>query len=148
MIGRTHVVVGLFVSLLFLLFTGSNDVLLFLVLGVVGSLLPDVDSAGSTFGKQSGFIPYIFSHRGVIHSVYVLFLFSLLVFLVFGLFPAFVFGTSFFSHLILDSFTKKGVSFFALGDRIRGSFVSGKLFDFLLFWVFLFSDIYLAIFML
>ncbi|MBC8501034.1 MAG: metal-dependent hydrolase [DPANN group archaeon] len=145
MLGRTHIVVALFISLLFLVFFSLNNPFLFAFLVVVGSLFPDIDRSSSILGRKVKFVSWFFSHRGFFHSFYAMILVSLVIYAIFSLVFAFAFLVGFFSHLVLDSFTKMGVSFFVVDKKVKGRFVAGGLFDTLLFFIFFLVDIYLLI---
>lgn len=148
MLGRTHFVIALFIFLLvFSIFSFENS-LLFLMVVILGSLFPDIDRSSSYIGRFAGTLPLIFSHRGFFHSAYAMILLSSAVYFLGGVVLAVGFSVGYFFHLVFDSFTKKGVSFFLVDKRIRGPFVSGGLFDkFVLFFVLL-LNLYLLIIIL
>ena len=77
--------------------------------------MPDIDTPkskiGSKFGIISKVIKALFGHRGVVHTIW-----GMIV--ICGLFWLFIsrnYGAAlflgFFSHLVIDGFTKKGINF-------------------------------------
>jgi|TARA_B100000315_G_C14148522_1_gene394626 membrane-bound metal-dependent hydrolase YbcI (DUF457 family) len=145
MLGRTHFLFGLFLSLFSFLFFSFENYFLFVLLFLFGSLFPDVDRSNSIVGRNAKFVSRFFSHRGFFHSFYALILFSLIIYLFFDLVLALAFLFGFLFHLVFDSFTKKGVSFFIFDKRVRGSFTSGGLFDMFLQKALLLCNIFLLI---
>ena len=145
MMKKTHLAVGFAVALYFL--PHVNDKIFFIPLVLIASLLPDIDSAFSAVGSKSIFRPiqWIFSHRGVIHS----YTFAIFISLVVAIFypvvalPIFL-GYSF--HLLLDSFTPMGIKpFWPFKAVSKGVVKSGGKVDDVLYVVFLFIDVVLAI---
>ncbi|MFH1770441.1 MAG: metal-dependent hydrolase [archaeon] len=147
MLGRTHIAIALFIFLLVLNIFSFENYLLFLLLLIIGSLLPDIDRSSSYLGRFAGTLPLVFSHRGFFHSAYAMILFSAVVYFIGGFLLAIAFSIGYFSHLVFDSFTKKGVAFFLIDRKIKGPFVSGGLFDKFVFSFILLLNIYLAIIM-
>lgn len=148
MLGRTHFVIALFIFLLvFSIFSFENS-LLFLMVVVLGSLFPDIDRSSSYLGRFAGDLPLIFSHRGFFHSAYAMILLSSAVYFMGGFVLAVGFFVGYFFHIVFDSFTKKGISFFLIDKRIKGPFVSGGLFDRFVFFFVLLLNIYLLIIIL
>lgn len=74
--------------------------------------------------------------------------FSLLLYLFFGFVYALAFFGGAFFHLVLDSFTKRGVSIFWFDRRIKGFFVSGGLFELVIDLILVLCNVYLAIILL
>lgn len=70
------------------------------VLVCVGSLLPDIDTASSTFGKKVKIVSKFFKHRGFTHSL----LFALITAVIS---PYLCIGV--LSHIIMDMFNPNGV---------------------------------------
>ncbi|HHQ4326857.1 TPA: metal-dependent hydrolase [Clostridium perfringens] len=94
-----------------------NELSVVTVLGVaIGSLLPDIDTPKSFVGRRLYPIAYIinktFGHRGVIHSLLPIILIGGLAIFFKSLFiGAIAFG--FFLHLVEDTFSRKGIKWFA-----------------------------------
>jgi inner membrane protein len=106
MMWNTHLAFGLFVALLF------PFSWLFVLLVLVGSLLPDLDSSKSKFGRKVKIIGWLFKHRGLLHSVlFGVGLFIILYFFGFG-YLGLGLLVGIFSHLVADAFTKEGIRFF------------------------------------
>ena len=145
MLGRTHIVVGLFMAFLLIIFFNIQNFVAFSLFVVFGSLLPDIDKNSSIIGRKMKSVSLLFSHRGFFHSLYALALFSLVIYLLFDALYSFAFVVGYLWHLVFDSFTRQGIAYFLFDKKIKGEFLSGGLFDSFLFWLFLFSDIYLTI---
>ncbi len=143
MLGKTHLLMGIFLSLFFLnyfnTFFSSNifslQKILFVLFLLLGSLLPDIDEKNSIIGRYFKFLNVFFKHRGFFHSV----LFLLLSFLI--LFPINTFialGLLFgmISHILLDALSREGIKFPFVKKRIKGWIKVGSwseiLFDVLL----------------
>lgn len=112
---HTHLAFGFLFGLLSLPFVNEGNIYIFFVFALAGALLPDIDKPESKFGSRispvSKVIEKLFGHRGIVHTVW-----GMLVLC--GLFWYFVnrtYGTAlfigFFSHLLSDGFTKKGINF-------------------------------------
>ena len=110
---------------------------LFLLAVLIGSVFPDIDSADSLIGRKTRLVSIFLAHRGAIHSFLSLVFFSIVAYLlVLNLYLAAGFMLGFFSHLVLDSLTPKGISWlWPSKKRIRGVFRTTGIFD-LMFLVF------------
>ncbi|WP_051966249.1 metal-dependent hydrolase [Thermanaerosceptrum fracticalcis] len=102
-----------------------------LAIGMVASLLPDIDEPGSMISRKIPIIPYIISllgHRTITHSLIGLVLFSGFLF-VYAKEYLMVGGVAYLSHLILDTLTPAGVPwFYPLGRNYSlGLFRTGGL---------------------
>ncbi len=147
MLLKTHLVVTLFFGFLFSLVKGVESPFLFILLILVFSSLPDVDSRFSKIGKKKSLrgIQIFFQHRGFLHS----FIFVLLVFIIlrefsFILSLSFLFGYG--GHIFLDCFTRQGVRIFYPFDfKIKGFLKSGGFIESFLFYFFLVFDIFLFV---
>ena len=118
---------------------------LFLILLLLGSLLPDIDSPYSKLGRKikpiSGVIKFIFGHRGFFHSVipailiYVVFRYILDMRLI-GV--ALLIG--YILHLVIDGLTKEGVNYFYpfVKFRMSGFVKTGGMLEWLIFCVLVF----------
>ena len=97
----THLVIGLFGSLLFL--GHVNNWVGFLIMGLIGSIFLDIDSPTSKLGKKrlSKVLMAFNSHRGIVHSLLFVFFSYFLLSLIFGnIALGFFIGASI--HLLLD----------------------------------------------
>ena len=106
---RTHLAVGVFAALLFLPLV--DNPLPFFIVVVIASILPDIDTPFSKVGKNvpAKVIQVTTEHRGFLHSL----TFAILISLIISIFyPKIAFGffLGFSTHLIVDSFTKKGIT--------------------------------------
>mgnify|MGYP001574918112 FL=1 len=125
MLFKTHVVVAIFVMLLFL--PNISREFIFIPTLLISTILPDIDSAFSTLGKSKGFRPLqmFTKHRGFLHS----FTFCIIVSLTLTFFfpvLALPFFLGYSVHLSLDSLTIEGIQPFwpnkkTLSWRIRTS---------------------------
>jgi inner membrane protein len=144
----THMSLALFIGLLL-----TNKFLLpvnkyvFLAIIVFASLLPDIDSAYSLLGRKTKVVSMAFRHRGVIHSLFVMIIFSaILLIITHNLYYLSAFVIGYFSHLMLDSITPKGIPlFWPSKKRLRGSLRTTGFFDWLLLLIFLALDILLLV---
>jgi len=129
------------------LFPHVSNKWVFVPIVLIASLLPDIDSAFSTAGRNvfARILQFFVKHRGVIHSL----TFAVLVSLVFAFFwppgalPFFL-GYSF--HLLADSFTPDGIRpFWPLKSVVKGRIKSGGRIEDVLFVVFLILDVLLLV---
>jgi inner membrane protein len=111
MLIKTHIAITVFFIFLFLPHVTSK--VLFIVVAIIATFIPDIDSGFSTLGRKAVFKPMQFfvRHRSFIHS----FTFCLLVSIMLAVFipqvsSAFFLGYSL--HLLADSFTKEGITAF------------------------------------
>lgn len=143
MLGRTHLVFGLFICLVLVIVFSVN--IPFCLLLLFGSLFPDIDKSSSMLGRRFVPVSWFFRHRGFFHSFYALSLFSVMVYALSGYYLALAFFIGFLSHIFLDLFTKRGISLFMIDKPVTGPFLSGGLFDHLFMFVFLLLNTYLTI---
>lgn len=111
MLIRTHLTITLFFILLFL--NSVNDKLLFAVVALVATFIPDIDSRFSTIGRKkiARILQWLTRHRGMIHSF--TFLISV-TFLIAVFYPKIALGffLGYGLHLLADSFTPEGIKVF------------------------------------
>lgn len=133
MLIKTHLAITLFFVLILLPFISEK--IIFIIIALLATYLPDIDTKNSKLGKKIIFRPLqIFTtHRGFFHSFTFLFLTTLLLVMVFPIIaPGFFVGYA--SHLFADSLTISGITPFfpwkkKLFWKIRtGSFTEGILF--------------------
>ena len=143
MLIRTHLLITLFFVLV--LFSSVENKVVFVVVALIATFIPDIDTKFSKLGKRKVFRPLQFfvSHRGFLHS----FIFLALISLIFYLFLpivmlGFVLGYS--SHLIADGFTIQGIKpFYPFKRRLRWRIKTcGKL-EVIIFVGFLIADLLL-----
>ena len=145
MLYRTHLVIGLFVAVLFLPFVSNPLSFLFIVL--VGSLFPDIDTAFSKVGRNipAKIVQIFTTHRGMIHSITLALLISWILSI---FFPKLAFGffVGYSVHLLADSFTKMGITPFWPYSRVaRGMIKTNSLTEKGIFFVFVVLDLILIL---
>ena len=64
---KTHLLFGMFLGLLVLPILNPNNSILFVMLVLIGSALPDIDHPNSKVGKWFKPIGWLFEHRGFFH---------------------------------------------------------------------------------
>ncbi len=146
MLLRTHLAFGILMIILFLNYV--NDKLIFIGMILLATVLPDLDSGFSSWGRHLIFRPLQFfvKHRGIIHS----FTFGVLVSVVLAVFWPVVslgFFLGYSVHLICDSFTKEGIQpFWPLRVRSKG-FIStgGRIEDSLFVFLVLFDAVLIVL---
>lgn len=137
MLFYTHLLAGLFSSLLFLDY--ADNKLVFIVAIIFFSILADIDSSNSKVGKYwfSKVLTAFSSHRGIFHSLFFV-AFFYLVFRVYLPILALPFLIGYLSHLILDTMTVRGLRLlYPLKFRFRGFVKTGKFFEVIFFVVLL-----------
>lgn len=149
MMFKTHLVFSLLISLLIIKFFPVNHKILFILLVILTSSLPDLDSHKSKIGRKIPFISNIlellFGHRGFLHSIFppvILFL----IFFYFKLnFISFSILIGYLSHLFSDMLTLEGIKpFYPLSEkRLSGFFKTGSLTEFFVFIILFVLDLFI-----
>ena len=145
MLFRTHVVFSLAVWFALSWFLVMPFYVLVFVL--LATVFVDIDIGNSKFGNHWFFRPlqWVTKHRGVLHSVFVGLLLSLILGSV-SLWAGFGFFVGYVSHLFLDCFTRSGVRlFWPLSWKIRGFVKSGGIVEQVVFVVLLLGDVGLVV---
>ncbi|MCB9358643.1 metal-dependent hydrolase [Candidatus Woesearchaeota archaeon] len=128
---KTHLSFGILCYLSLLRYSLVDFSIAGLALFIVGSLLPDIDKHTSFIGHKAKIFSFslelLFRHRGIFHSLWVVFL---LWFINLEL------CLGYLSHLILDSINPKGVKFFWPWFTINGRVKAGGIVESLFFLVF------------
>ena len=143
---KTHLVIGIFASLIFYYFTSS----IFSFFVLFSSLLPDFDTPFSKIGRNkfSRFAQLFTEHRGFVHSFTFLF-FVCLVIVIFSPIISLAFFIGYSLHLIADSFTKSGITpFWPYSKKARGFIKTGGFIEVGVFFIFLFLNIWFLWFFL
>lgn len=110
---KTHVAGGLCAACLACTFAKLEMPLAVIAISGLCAQLPDLDIAGSKINNQFGLaakvIAKLFSHRGFVHTPLLFFALTTLLYRVpfAPLYQGFFLGT--FSHLLLDTFNRKGI---------------------------------------
>lgn len=139
-------VFGFFIGLLALKIFKPPNTILFFILVLIGSILPDIDHPKSKIGKKVKVIGFLFEHRGFFHSL----LFLILIYAISTIF----FTNNYFilpliigysSHLFIDCLNHKGIMLLhpLSKFRIKGFMKTGSLLETLLFSVLVVVDIWL-----
>ena len=136
MMATTHLVFGFLAGLFGIQFLHPSNQVLFMILVLFGSLLPDIDHPRSKLGRNVKFVSWLFEHRGFTHSIYAV----ILVALITNIFTdnpvnTYALMIGFMSHLVADSFSKEGVMFFhpLSKAKLRGVIKTGSTAEYLLF---------------
>ena len=143
MLIRTHLLITLFFVLI--LFSSVENKVVFVVVALIATFIPDIDTKFSKLGKRKVFRPLQFfvSHRGFLHS----FIFLALISLIFYLFLPIVmlgFALGYGLHLLVDSFTIQGIKpFYPFKYRIRWRIKTGGRLETVVLVCFLIADLLL-----
>lgn len=143
MMWHTHLAFGLLFGLVSMPFLNSGNAYLFIALVLLGALLPDIDQHDSFVGKRaspvSNIVQAVFGHRGIVHSIWGMAAICGLFWYFFSRSYGAALALGFFSHLIADGLTKKGINFLhPFGNaRISGFIETGSSGERILFIVIL-----------
>ncbi len=137
MLFRTHIIFFIFIFLL--IFNKINAPFIFFFIGLISTVIPDIDSNNSRVGRKPLFkiLTAFNKHRGFFHSLFfgILF-FSFIYFFVKKEEIAFAFALGYFLHLFLDSLTKQGINlFWPFNLKIKGFIRSGGKIELIIFIV-------------
>lgn len=141
MLFKTHIVISIFFILLFIL--SVEHKIAFVLTALLATLIPDVDSRFSIIGRKKVFriLQFFVKHRGIFHS----FSFLSVITLFFVLFLpvlAFPFFLGYGLHLLIDSFSVKGIMpFYPYRKTLSGRIRDGGKAEVLIFVLFIFLDI-------
>lgn len=143
MLLKTHLAITVFFILLFL--PSVDHKIIFCVVAIIATYLPDIDSRYSTLGRKkiARILQWFTKHRGVFHSFTFLVVGTIL--LVF-LWPVASLGffLGYGLHLLADSFTKDGiVPFYPLKVTSKGPVKTGSFFEIAILVIFVLSDLFL-----
>lgn len=137
MLIRTHIIITLFFVLLLLPFVSHKVV--FVLLALFVTYVPDVDLDSSKLGRKKIFRPlqFFIKHRGFFHSFTFLFL-ATFFFLMFVPLLALGFFVGYASHLFADSFTPNGITpFYPWKRKTSGRVRTGGKIETSIFVIFL-----------
>ncbi len=139
MMARTHLAFGALAAALLAPFLSYGNVWRFVILVLIGSLLPDIDHPQSKYGRLikpvSYPLSYFFGHRGFWHSLYVPSVLLLIGYWQIEYWPVFVgLSVGYVAHLLSDSLTVHGIKFFHPLDfpRVAGFIHTGTMMEELL----------------
>jgi len=142
---RTHLAVTLMAILFFVDKVEAQYT--FVIVALVATFLPDIDTAYSKLGHHKIFRPLQFfvRHRGFIHSFSFLFL-IILAFVLFWPVGALGFFIGYGLHLFLDAFSVEGIKpFYPWGKTSSGKIRTGGKIEVSLFLIFILIDLFLAV---
>ena len=146
---KTHLAISIFVILLFLPFISSDiSKIIFSVTAVIATFIPDVDIRFSKAGKIpfTGILRFFTKHRGMIHSLTLCLIISVIIALFFPVL-AFGFFTGYSMHLIADCFTKMGIKpFWPLKFEVKGWITTGSMIEKIILFIFTTIDLFLLVF--
>jgi len=149
MLKRTHLVIALGVILYFLDVPQLRNKLIFTVVVLISSMLPDLEGvfAGSAGNKGRFFRSVFYSEQknGVLHSYTVCIIISIFLAMFYPIY-AFSFFIGYSFHLFADSFTPQGIqAFWPHKSRSTGHITPGGRLEMMLFYVMLIVDFALLI---
>jgi len=135
---RTHLAFGFFSGLVLMsrIFIGNKYI--FFIFLLFGALLPDIDMPNSKISRKIPVIPKILSifakHRGIFHSIFLALGFAAIVWIFEPVYGIALFA-GYFSHLLIDGFTKSGVNLLHPISQLRiaGPIETGKIWEWVLF---------------
>jgi inner membrane protein len=142
----THLSFALFLGLMIFRYTDLPvNLAVFLILLLLGSLAPDIDSPTSFMGRKTKPVSWFFKHRGPIHSFLAMMVFTAILLLITpNFYYALAFVLGYLSHLLMDSVTPTGIPFFwPSKKRMRGKIRTAGLIDVLILFVLIAIDIFL-----
>lgn len=156
MLIKTHIAITIFGILLLILSVEHR--LIFVVVALMATFLPDIDSRYSVVGKKkiNRILQFFTKHRGITHSFVFLIGITLILLYIFPV-AALGFFLGYGLHLFADSFTKNGITPFHPFSRVKseGFITTGRKFEKFIFIGFIildgvllwikFSDIYLLL---
>ncbi len=143
MIKRTHLVIGMAFALLFL--PHVNNKLVFLPVVLACSLLPDIDTSDSSYGKRWIFRPlqFVAKHRGFFHSLTFCILGAIALAFIWPVL-ALPFFLGYSLHIAADSFTQEGITpFWPFRKVSSGMLKTGGRTEYSIYIGFLIADIFL-----
>lgn len=143
MLTKTHIAITIFAILAFIPVVEYR--VFFALAALVATLIPDIDSPFSYLGefKGFGFLRFFTKHRGMLHSLTLAIIFSLLLSLWIPVLAA-GFFLSYSLHLLADSFTSEGVQpFWPLTKRSAWRIKTGGITEKSIFISFVLADIIL-----
>ena len=140
---KTHVAFGIFFSLLLFRVVHIENPALFVIIASFFALLPDIDQSRSKVVMKVRPLSLVLKHRGLMHSIWIPMILILVVYPIsFDISLAIFIG--YFSHLLTDGFTKRGVKFiWPIGWKTKGYVTTGgkmehtilMLISLLIFWL-------------
>ena len=134
----THLLFGIFASVLYFNFFNPNINFLIIVFTIIlASIIPDIDNPVSKIGRKFKFVGFIFKHRGFFHSFLAIIIFGYIMFKLTSKELAIAFCFGYASHLIADAMTKKGVKLFHPFSKkaLKGFIKTGGFLEWIVFFI-------------
>ena len=142
---KTHLAITAFFILLFFPLVEYKTA--FVIVALIATFIPDIDSRFSTIGKNkiNRLFQWLTKHRGVIHSFTFLMVLTLLLVLFIPILSL-GFFLGYGVHLLADSFTLNGIRpFWPSKMSISGRLSTGRKLEKALFFTFIITDLLLLI---
>jgi len=113
---HTHVLIGIVVFMIFKdFFSGGNEIIFFIMV-LLGSVLPDIDERRSRINRWSGIfgiiIAFFAKHRGFFHSLLFYIILLIVISIYWSNYYAWGLFLGYFAHLLGDGITRMGVPIF------------------------------------
>ena len=146
MLLKTHVAITIFGILVLL--NSVNNKIVFAIVALIATFIPDIDSRYSTLGKKkiNRILQFFTKHRGITHSFVFLILITIGILLFSNVVALGIFlGWSL--HLFADSFTRDGIKlFYPFFPKLKGSgkISTGGKTEILIFVLFVIFDVALV----
>ena len=145
----THLAFSFLIGVLLIKYLNIQNQILFIVLFMIFGLAPDIDEIKSKVSQKvkplALLIKFFFSHRGIMHSIFVPVILYLLLFMI-KIDIAIAVSFGYLSHLVLDCFTVKGIRLlWPLKKRLKGFIKTGSLVENVLFIVLLIAGVYFLV---
>ena len=134
----THVAAALLATIFFVQVYSDNPILYTLLI-MFGTILPDIDHPNSKLGKRFKWVGWLFQHRGIFHSIIPPAILGYCVYVFVDEKSMYAFLVGYFIHLLLDGMTRKGIMpFFPINKSlIRGRIKTKGLVEHIFFFVLL-----------
>lgn len=143
MLFKTHLMVAIFIILIFISYVNSK--LVFAIMILIATIIPDLDTK-STYGKYFNFEP-ITKHRGFIHSFTTAAILAGLIAIKWPV-ASFGFFLGYSVHLITDSFTREGIQpFWPFKWKTYGPIITGGKIEEILFFGLIFVNVLFFLFL-
>ncbi len=145
MLLKTHLAITIFGILI--LINSVNHKIAFVVVALLATFIPDIDSRYSSIGRKkiNRILQFFTKHRGITHSFVFLFLITIGI-LIFSNVVALGFFLGYGLHLFADSFTKDGIKvFYPFFPKLKssGRISTGGKIEIVIFVLFLIFDLLL-----
>lgn len=96
-----------------------SHLIILLLLTLLGSLLPDIDTPTSTLGRFVPFIGAIIPHRTITHTIWIVLVMGIAIFIFGGNAYFIALWIGYILHIIEDTFSRQGIAWFYPIDGYR-----------------------------